>query len=77
MPRAGLRRATRVDALSTTTRNARLFLVVVDRRFLTRWSVSGSHNGQLSQPGGIAVDGQGNVYVADFANRYIYKFRQR
>jgi YYY domain-containing protein len=30
--------------------------------------------GQLSQPRGVALDGQGNIYVADFGNDRIQKF---
>ncbi len=34
----------------------------------------GSDQGQFSYPCGIAVDGEGNVLVADRSNNYIQKF---
>jgi hypothetical protein len=46
-------------------------------RFLNHWDGSGSAGGRLSNVGGIAVDQQGNVYVAElFVNR-VLKFHQR
>ncbi len=35
---------------------------------------SGSGNGQLSEPAGVATDTAGNVYVADFGNDRVEKF---
>ncbi|MGH9909413.1 MAG: 6-bladed beta-propeller [Nitrososphaerales archaeon] len=35
---------------------------------------SGSGDGQLSSPQGVAVDGTGNIYVADTSNHRIQKF---
>jgi YD repeat-containing protein len=35
---------------------------------------SGSGNGQFNHPGGVAVDGSGNVWVADGGNNRIQKF---
>ena len=43
-------------------------------RFLARWRGSGSNTDQLEDPSGIAVDGQGNVYVADATNGSLEKF---
>ena len=42
--------------------------------FLTQWGTSGFGNGQFSGPGGVAVDAEGNVYVADWGNNRIQKF---
>src|SRR5437867_9195870 len=36
--------------------------------FLTKWGTLGSDDGQFSRPSGIAVDGSGNVFVADTGN---------
>jgi hypothetical protein len=38
---------------------------LVPPAFVTTWGTAGSGNGQLLSPWGIAVDGSGNVYVAD------------
>jgi hypothetical protein len=50
--------------------------------FLTTWGSPGSGNGQFDfgepffsvSPAGVATDGSGNVYVADFSNNRIQKF---
>ncbi len=42
--------------------------------FLTKWGSFGSGDGQFDLPFGIAVDGSGNVYVADHSNHRIQKF---
>ena len=43
--------------------------------FLLKWGVpSGTGNGELNQPFGVATDGSGNVYVADTFNHRIQKF---
>ena len=42
--------------------------------FLTTWGSSGTGNGQFNGPGGIKVDGSGNVFVADTENNRIQKF---
>ena len=41
---------------------------------MTSWGSSGSGNGQFSNIRGVAVDGSGNVYVADSGNNRIQKF---
>jgi VCBS repeat-containing protein len=41
---------------------------------LTTWGSYGSGNGQFNSPIGVAVDGVGNVYVADYGNHRIQKF---
>jgi DNA-binding beta-propeller fold protein YncE len=42
--------------------------------YLTQWGTFGTGNGQFNQPTGVAVDGSGNVYVADPGNHRIQKF---
>jgi DNA-binding beta-propeller fold protein YncE len=45
-----------------------------DGTFLTKWGAEGTGNGQFNSPFGIAVDADGNVYVADTYNHRIQKF---
>jgi DNA-binding beta-propeller fold protein YncE len=40
---------------------------------LAVWGRRGTSPGEFDLPGGIAVDGQGNVYVADTRNHRIQK----
>ena len=42
--------------------------------YVSTWGVKGSSPGQLNDPGGIATDYFGNVYVANSGNRSIEKF---
>ncbi len=42
--------------------------------FLLTWGSSGTGDGQFSYPNDVAVDGSGNVYVADTQNDRIEKF---
>jgi streptogramin lyase len=42
--------------------------------FLLAWGGMGAGDGQLQNPTGVAVDGSGNVYVADHGNSRIQKF---
>jgi DNA-binding beta-propeller fold protein YncE len=42
--------------------------------YLMQWGTRGSDNGQFKAPMGIALDGAGYVYVADFFNQRIQKF---
>ncbi len=45
-----------------------------DGAFVFKWGVSGVGEGQLNGPGGIDVDSQGNVWVADTRNHRVQKF---
>lgn len=45
--------------------------------FLLKWGSSGSANGQLSLPEGVAVDSSGNVYVVDKGNHRIQRFNSQ
>jgi streptogramin lyase len=42
--------------------------------YLFQWGDSGSGNGQLQNPIGIATDASGNIYIADTNNHRIQKF---
>ena len=42
--------------------------------YVTQWGSEGSGNGRFNDPYGVAVDGSGNVYVADYYNDRIQKF---
>lgn len=42
--------------------------------YLTQWGTYGSGNGQFINPGFVALDGSGNVYVVDYGNNRIQKF---
>ncbi len=42
--------------------------------FITTWGADGSGNGQFNLPTRIAVDGSGNVYVADYGNHRVQVF---
>ena len=42
--------------------------------FILAWGSGGSSSGQFNNPYGVAVDGSGNVYVADTGNNRIQKF---
>ena len=39
-----------------------------------KWGSLGSGDGQFSDPTGVAIDGSGNVYVADKGNSRMQKF---
>jgi DNA-binding beta-propeller fold protein YncE len=45
--------------------------------FLAAWGDEGAGPGQLRYPLGVTVDDAGNIYVADFGNNRIQKFRLR
>jgi DNA-binding beta-propeller fold protein YncE len=54
--------------------NSRIAKVDKDGNWLKSWGEPGSEPGQLNVPHSIAVDAQGNVYVADRGNRRIQIF---
>ncbi len=43
-------------------------------RFILQWGSQGSAAGQFEEPVDVAVDGEGNVYVADLGNKRVQKF---
>src|SRR5437762_364528 len=42
--------------------------------YLRQWGTLGSGNGQFYNPGGVAADGSGHVYVGDTQNHRIQTF---
>jgi DNA-binding beta-propeller fold protein YncE len=48
-----------------------------DGQFLARWGSFGTGDGQFRNPDGIVLDGEGNVYVVDYTNNTLQKFRQK
>ena len=48
--------------------------VAADISFILKWGTTGTANGQLLTPRGIAVDSMGNVYVAEGNGNRIQKF---
>lgn len=55
-------------------RNDRVIKYTLDGTFVREWGTNGAEPGQLQRPSGVAVDGFGNVYVADACNHRIQKF---
>jgi sugar lactone lactonase YvrE len=47
-----------------------------DGKFLNNWDGSGSTEGVFTTVGGVAVDQNGNIYVAEFFDGRVRKFRQ-
>jgi DNA-binding beta-propeller fold protein YncE len=43
----------------------------------TYWGVSGSFPGAMNNPHKFSVDSAGNLYVADYANNRVQKFKPR
>jgi len=41
--------------------------------FIRKWGSAGSGDGEFQHPTGIAVDQEGNVYVADYENQRVQK----
>ena len=54
--------------------NARVAKFDRDGRFLLSWGSRGTEPGQFNTPHSIAIDAQGNVYVADSGNKRIQVF---
>jgi len=54
--------------------NSRIAKIDKDGNWLTSWGEPGSGPGQFNTPHNIAVDANGNVYVADRGNRRIQVF---
>ncbi|MBF0609110.1 MAG: hypothetical protein HQL61_16345 [Magnetococcales bacterium] len=54
--------------------NNRIQKFTADGKFITKWGSNGSGDGQFGWFYGIAIDGSGNVYVADTGNNRIQKF---
>jgi DNA-binding beta-propeller fold protein YncE len=54
--------------------NARIAKFDKNGRFLLSWGARGSDPGRFTTPHGIAIDAQGNVYVADQGNKRIQVF---
>lgn len=59
------------DGIGTTNRVAKFDK---EGRFLTQWGSTGSEPGQFNGVKALAVDAQGNVYVADAGNKRIQVF---
>ena len=54
--------------------NSRIAKVDKDGKWLKSWGEPGSEPGQFDTPHSIALDAEGNVYVADRGNRRIQVF---
>jgi DNA-binding beta-propeller fold protein YncE len=54
--------------------NNRIQKFTKDGRFLAKWGTAGSGDGEFQMPWGIALDRQGQVYIADWRNDRIQKF---
>ncbi|WP_236860144.1 6-bladed beta-propeller [Candidatus Formimonas warabiya] len=49
-------------------------MAVTGRTYAAQWGTSGSGNGQFNTPNMVAVDRDGNIYVADDGNARVQKF---
>jgi DNA-binding beta-propeller fold protein YncE len=54
--------------------NARIVKLDKTGRFVKTWGSKGAEAGQFDMPNSVAVDAQGNVYVADLGNKRIQVF---
>ncbi len=54
--------------------NSRVQKFNTDGSFIAQWGEAGSGPGQFNLPWGVAVDSEGDVYVADWRNDRIQKF---
>ena len=43
---------------------------------MTKWGTEGEEDGQFNHPVGVAIDGDGNVYVSDCDNHRIQVFQR-
>jgi hypothetical protein len=59
------------DGIGNTNRVAKFDK---DGRFIRQWGSTGSENGQFTGVKSLAIDAQGNVYVADAGNKRIQVF---
>jgi hypothetical protein len=59
------------DGIGNTNRIAKFDK---DGRFIRQWGSTGSENGQFTGVKSLAIDAQGNVYVADAGNKRIQVF---
>jgi len=55
--------------------NDRIQVFEPQGRFLLKWGIRGSGDGEFSQPQGLAIDSEGNVYVSDQGNHRILVFK--
>jgi DNA-binding beta-propeller fold protein YncE len=62
------------DGMGYGTGNARVAKFDKDGHFLKSWGSRGGEPGQFDSLHGIAIDGTGNVYVADAGNKRIQVF---
>jgi hypothetical protein len=62
------------DGVAMNGGNARVAKFDKDGHFIKSWGSRGSENGQFNSLHGIALDAQGNVYVADAGNKRIQIF---
>jgi DNA-binding beta-propeller fold protein YncE len=54
--------------------NARVVKLDKNGKFIKAWGSKGSGDGQFNMPNSLAIDKQGNVYVADLGNKRIQVF---
>ncbi len=72
--RAFLGLLTVVVVMCTGVATAQAVSPVVTQGFQLKWGTNGNGDGQFDLPQGVAVDGSGNVYVADANNNRVEKF---